>query len=89
MIINNRHIYKSDPELVKRGKCERLFNVIVNLCNTKQQNDKKFSNTDPTLECSYYIHQFNEYCTNYKIKKGENDFFYKIENPKLLKKIIT
>ena len=86
MIVNNRHIYKSDPEYVKRGKCERLFNVIVNLCDTKIQTDKTFSKTDPTVECSHYIYQFNKFCVNYNIKKENNDFFYKIKNQNNLKR---
>ena len=77
MIFDNNIIRNSDSEYIKRGKCKKLFNIIKKLCITEQQEDKTFSKTDPSFDCSYKIYQFNMFCIKYDMKESKNDFLYK------------
>ena len=68
MFIDFGIMRETDTEDIRERKCLMAFLFLKQCCYAKQERNGEFSKTDPSLECSYNIFQYNKFCKHFKFK---------------------
>lgn len=69
MFLNSGIIRETDSEELREYKCKKIFLYLNLFCYTEHNHKNGvFTETDPTLDCSYNIGQYNNFCKEFKFK---------------------